>query len=308
MVTNMSGAVTERTGYAAFGEPKPVSGLPRGFIGERPDPETGLLYLNARYYDPALGRFISPDDWDPTLPGVGTNRYAYAGNDPVNKSDPNGHATGCGAGCADKQAEANKEASKQKDIDKKAKEAAKTISYDDVQRGRLGKLRGLSPEVAQRAIEMRLQDASGRVDNADGVFDVLPAGRLAGLIRNGLTASAGKAGTALERIHISYTKTNNVTGEVYCGLCSGFGNPRSILEKRDASHHMNAKGFDIAKTDKVSTNGAAIRGREQMGIDANGGAKSQSGTSGNAINGISPNNPDRNSYMDQAKELFGDWP
>ena len=28
---------------------------------------------------------------DPTLPGVGTNRYAYAGNDPVNKADPNGH-------------------------------------------------------------------------------------------------------------------------------------------------------------------------------------------------------------------------
>jgi uncharacterized membrane protein YgcG len=36
-------------------------------------------------------RFISPDDWDPTLPGVGTNRYAYSDNDPVNKSDPNGH-------------------------------------------------------------------------------------------------------------------------------------------------------------------------------------------------------------------------
>jgi RHS repeat-associated protein len=91
MVTNMSGAVTERTGYAAYGEPKPTTSLPKGFIGERPDPETGLLYLNARYYDPALGRFISPDDWDPTLAGVGTNRYAYAGNDPVGKSDPNGH-------------------------------------------------------------------------------------------------------------------------------------------------------------------------------------------------------------------------
>jgi RHS repeat-associated protein len=91
MVTNMSGAVTERTGYAAYGEPTPTTSLPKGFIGERPDPETGLLYLNARYYDPALGRFMSPDDWDPTKPGVGTNRYAYAGNDPVNKSDPNGH-------------------------------------------------------------------------------------------------------------------------------------------------------------------------------------------------------------------------
>jgi RHS repeat-associated protein len=91
MVTNMAGAVTERTGYAAFGEPKPSTSLPKGFIGERPDPETGMQYLNARYYDPALGRFVSPDDWDPTLAGVGTNRYAYAGNDPVNKADANGH-------------------------------------------------------------------------------------------------------------------------------------------------------------------------------------------------------------------------
>lgn len=41
----------------------------------------------------ANARFISPDDWDPTKPGVGTNRYAYASNDPVNKSDPNGHST-----------------------------------------------------------------------------------------------------------------------------------------------------------------------------------------------------------------------
>lgn len=41
--------------------------------------------------DPVIGRFISPDDWDPTIPGVGTNRYAYAGNDPINKADPNGH-------------------------------------------------------------------------------------------------------------------------------------------------------------------------------------------------------------------------
>ncbi len=64
----------------------------KGWIGERFDPETGLTYLNARYYDAALGRFLSPDWWSQDDPGVGTNRYAYAFNEPINGSDPNGHA------------------------------------------------------------------------------------------------------------------------------------------------------------------------------------------------------------------------
>ncbi|MBV7518870.1 RHS repeat-associated core domain-containing protein [Ensifer sp. ENS12] len=92
-VTQNTGVVVEQNRYGAYGDPddKGVR-TQKGYIGERFDPETGLQYLNARYYDPQLGRFISPDDWDPTQPGVGTNRYAYAGNDPVNNSDPNGHA------------------------------------------------------------------------------------------------------------------------------------------------------------------------------------------------------------------------
>ncbi|WVT77634.1 hypothetical protein QM996_24715 (plasmid) [Sinorhizobium chiapasense] len=39
----------------------------------------------------ANARFISPDTLDPTIEGVGANRYAYSGNDPINNSDPNGH-------------------------------------------------------------------------------------------------------------------------------------------------------------------------------------------------------------------------
>ncbi|NBZ90083.1 polymorphic toxin-type HINT domain-containing protein, partial [Stagnihabitans tardus] len=66
-----------------------------GYIGERLDADAGLQYLNARYYDPKLAMFIQPDWWEVTQPGVGTNRYAYAGGDPVNGRDPGGNA--CGA-------------------------------------------------------------------------------------------------------------------------------------------------------------------------------------------------------------------
>jgi len=71
---------------------------PKGWIGERTDPETGLTYLHARYYDASLGRFLSPDWWDVSDPGVGTDRYGYSAGDPVNKADPNGHATYGGGG------------------------------------------------------------------------------------------------------------------------------------------------------------------------------------------------------------------
>jgi RHS repeat-associated protein len=76
----------------------PYNGTFDTSIGERYDAESGLMYLHARYYDPVLGRFIQPDTWDPTEPGVGTNRYAYAGNDPVNRSDANGHTFGSRSG------------------------------------------------------------------------------------------------------------------------------------------------------------------------------------------------------------------
>ncbi len=90
-VTNASGALVEQTGYAAYGEKTNAAfATSKSYIGERFDAETGLLYLNARSHDPAFGRFISPDDWDPVLEGVWTNRYTYAQNDLVNKNDPNG--------------------------------------------------------------------------------------------------------------------------------------------------------------------------------------------------------------------------
>src|SRR5262249_9485893 len=62
----------------------------KGFIGQRLDDKSGLMYLHARYYDPQLGRFIQADPSDPLGLGVGVNRYAYAGDNPVAYLDPTG--------------------------------------------------------------------------------------------------------------------------------------------------------------------------------------------------------------------------
>ncbi len=56
------------------------------------DVETRLYYLQTRYYDPEVGRFISQDDIDYAEPEVinGINLYAYCGNNPVMNVDPTG--------------------------------------------------------------------------------------------------------------------------------------------------------------------------------------------------------------------------
>ena len=93
-VTTAAGGLGKRSTYRPFGGITDFNVAPavaaetKGFIGERFDEDSGLQYLNARYYDPELGRFIQPDWFEVTKAGVGTNRYAYAGDDPKT-SPPN---------------------------------------------------------------------------------------------------------------------------------------------------------------------------------------------------------------------------
>ncbi len=62
----------------------------RGYYYDR---ETGLYYLQSRYYDPSIGRFINADDEVPDIGGdvLGNNMFSYCQNNPVNMSDPTGH-------------------------------------------------------------------------------------------------------------------------------------------------------------------------------------------------------------------------
>ena len=99
---NSSGAKIANYSYDSWGNCTTKTIVANNFSAYNPiryrgyyfDRETGLYFLNARYYNPTWRRFISPDDTaylDPETPN-GLNLYAYCNNDPVNFSDPSGNS------------------------------------------------------------------------------------------------------------------------------------------------------------------------------------------------------------------------
>ena len=78
-----------QTVYEPGSEPELFLG--RGYTGHEHLPQFGLINMNARLYDPALGRFLSPDPYV-QMPDFSQsfNRYAYALNNPFKYTDPEG--------------------------------------------------------------------------------------------------------------------------------------------------------------------------------------------------------------------------
>lgn len=92
--------VRQRIGYYPFGETRVESGtagINYKYTGREYDPEAGLglYYYGARYYDPVIGRFTTPDSivQNPGDPQV-LNRYSYCRNNPLIYTDPTGHVFG----------------------------------------------------------------------------------------------------------------------------------------------------------------------------------------------------------------------
>ncbi|MDP3304752.1 MAG: RHS repeat-associated core domain-containing protein [Erysipelotrichaceae bacterium] len=97
-----SGVEVVKYTYDSWGKPISITGSlaltvgtmnPYRYRGYRYDHESGLYYLQSRYYDPSIKRFISADS---VIAGVGgdiqgNNLYSYCFNNPVNMSDPSGH-------------------------------------------------------------------------------------------------------------------------------------------------------------------------------------------------------------------------
>jgi RHS repeat-associated protein len=86
--TTAAGTVTSRR-YEPYGAS--TSGQPQqgpGYAGHVTDAETGLSYMQQRYYDPMAGRFLSVDPVAASTTSF--NRYAYAANNPYKNIDPDG--------------------------------------------------------------------------------------------------------------------------------------------------------------------------------------------------------------------------
>jgi RHS repeat-associated protein len=95
-LTDADGTVVESRTYDSFGNllsttansSLPTPNFRYGYTGRELDLESGLDYYRARYYDSAVGRFISVD---PMGFGAGdTNLYRYVGNSSTNATDPSG--------------------------------------------------------------------------------------------------------------------------------------------------------------------------------------------------------------------------
>jgi RHS repeat-associated protein len=90
-VTNGSQTVVGTVNYDAFGQVVGTTGSSGSSYmygaqsAYRNDWDAGLMHVGVRYYDPQVGRFITPDSF------LSENPFLYCEHDPVNFTDPTGH-------------------------------------------------------------------------------------------------------------------------------------------------------------------------------------------------------------------------
>jgi RHS repeat-associated protein len=91
-VANSAGSIVETYNDDSFGRPVASTGSVTNFLqytASELDPETGIYFDRARYYDPEVGRFLNED---PIRSMGGLNFYAYVRNDSTNLTDTSGLA------------------------------------------------------------------------------------------------------------------------------------------------------------------------------------------------------------------------
>jgi RHS repeat-associated protein len=93
MITDQNGAISATFTYSPYGTQTGTTGSATtalGYAGQYADPESGLTYMRARYYDPATAQFLTRD----ALEVLTRQPYGYANDNPVTYTDPSGQLFG----------------------------------------------------------------------------------------------------------------------------------------------------------------------------------------------------------------------
>jgi RHS repeat-associated protein len=98
LVVSTNGTISAQNRYMPWGEVRySIGTMPTDYTytGQKNAPEIGLMFYNARWYDPAIAHFTQADT---IIPGAGSpqawDRYAYVFNNPLKYTDPSGHWVG----------------------------------------------------------------------------------------------------------------------------------------------------------------------------------------------------------------------
>jgi len=99
LLTSSGGKITGMFSYSPYGRLTGRIGSQTtqlGYAGQYANKESGLIYLRARAYDPVTAQFLTSDPMKPLT----REPYAYAFDNPVNRTDPTGRFGSTAAGCA----------------------------------------------------------------------------------------------------------------------------------------------------------------------------------------------------------------
>ena len=256
--SDASGQIVFREHYSPWGRPQVGDWRNRddqGFTGHIADADTGLVYMQARYYDPAIGRFLSSDPVGFASGGPAYfNRYAYVANDPVNAADPTG------------------------------------MWIEDLFIGVPSAAIGVW-SAGRNALQGNWGAAA--VDGAGVIADIgaiavpgVPGGVGLGIqaTRGGLNAlDAGvDAARAIDQpAGVVYRRTNSQTGRCYIGRC----NSEELYTRRQRDHERENPDaeYTFRRIDRAEP-GQALREAEQRQIDAHGGPTNRSNPDGGTEN------------------------